>query len=97
MFKRLTPLFLKLVPFCLVSTIAASLAADVTGGVNVDVVVNDAGDVTGALIVSSSKCDHLDSAALSAAMKTKFAPRHDTAYFPMRIYHLDYAFEDNLQ
>ncbi|HEY7994610.1 MAG TPA: energy transducer TonB [Candidatus Eremiobacteraceae bacterium] len=75
----------------------ASLAADVTGDVGVDVVVNDAGNATGALVVSSSKSTDLDNAALSAAMKTKFAPRHDASYFPMRVFYLDYDFEDNVE
>lgn len=75
---------------------AASLAADVTGGVGIDVVVNDSGAVAGALVVSSSKSEDLDNAALTAAMKTKFAPRHDTAYFPMRVFHLDYEFQDDI-
>lgn len=75
----------------------ASLAADVTGDVGVDVVVGDAGNATAALVVSSSKSADLDNAALSAAMKTKFAPRHDASYFPMRVFYLDYDFEDNIQ
>lgn len=74
----------------------ASLAKDVTGDVGVDALVDDAGNVTGALVVSSSKSEDLDDAALSAAMKTKFAPHHDTGYFPIRVYHLDYEFEDNI-
>lgn len=64
---------------------------------SVDVVVNDGGAVTGALVVSSSKSTHLDNAALAAAMKTKFAPRHGTGYFPMRVFHLDYEFQDDIQ
>ena len=75
----------------------ASIAADVTGGVGIDVVVNDAGAVTGALIVSSSKSTDLDSAALAAALKTRFAPRKSGTYYPMRVYHLEYDFEDNIQ
>lgn len=74
----------------------ASLASDVTGDVGIDVVVNDAGAVTGALVVSSSKSADLDNAALAAAMKAKFSPRRDLTYFPMRVYYLEYDFEDSV-
>jgi len=30
-------------------------------------------------------------------MKTKYAPRHDASYFPMRVFYLDYEFADNIQ
>lgn len=75
---------------------AASLAEHVTGEVAVDVVVNDAGLVTGALVVESSKSADLDDAALAEASKARFASRHDAAHFPMRVYRLEYDFEDSL-
>lgn len=72
----------------------AALDSDQTGHANVDVLVDSAGKVVGAVLAGTSNNESLDAAAMASALKMRYAAAASHNYFPIRIIGITYDFVD---